>query len=102
MLHGVARAPARAAYQTAIRAATPSSVAPSGANVAGMDSRDRHRGTVRTEDASNPPAAAVRVSGTPTFFVNGRRHYGEYDIGTLSALVRAAGARALAATPAAD
>jgi hypothetical protein len=24
------------------------------------------------------------VCGTPTFFVNGRRHYGAYDIGTLS------------------
>ena len=34
------------------------------------------------------------VSGTPTFFVNGRRHYGAYDIGTLSDAVRAAGARA--------
>jgi protein-disulfide isomerase len=34
------------------------------------------------------------VSGTPTFFVNGRRHYGAYDIETLSAAVRAAGARA--------
>jgi Na+/H+ antiporter NhaA len=34
------------------------------------------------------------VSGTPTFFVNGRRHYGAYDIGALSAAVRAAGARA--------
>ena len=34
------------------------------------------------------------VSGTPTFFVNGRRHYGAYDIGTLSEAVRAAGARA--------
>ena len=22
------------------------------------------------------------VSGTPTFFINGRRHYGAYDIGT--------------------
>ena len=30
------------------------------------------------------------VSGTPTFFVNGRRHYGAYDIGTLSAAVKAA------------
>jgi protein-disulfide isomerase len=40
------------------------------------------------------------VSGTPTFFVNGRRHYGTYDIGALSAAVRAAGARAtLASTP---
>jgi Na+/H+ antiporter NhaA len=35
------------------------------------------------------------VSGTPTFFINGRRHYGAYDIETLSAAVRAAGARAL-------
>jgi protein-disulfide isomerase len=34
------------------------------------------------------------VSGTPTFFINGRRHYGAYDIASLSAAVRAAGARA--------
>jgi Na+/H+ antiporter NhaA len=35
-----------------------------------------------------------RVSGTPTFFINGRRHYGAYDIGTLSAMVRAERGRA--------
>jgi Na+/H+ antiporter NhaA len=40
------------------------------------------------------------VSGTPTFFINGRRHYGAYDIATLSAAVRAAGARALVASEA--
>jgi Na+/H+ antiporter NhaA len=34
------------------------------------------------------------VSGTPTFFINGRRHYGAYDIDTLSRAVRAARARA--------
>ena len=34
------------------------------------------------------------VSGTPTFFINGGRHYGAYDIDTLSRAVRAAGARA--------
>ncbi len=34
------------------------------------------------------------VSGTPTFFINGRRHHGAYDIATLSAEVRAARARA--------
>ncbi len=34
------------------------------------------------------------VSGTPTFFINGRRHYGAYDIPTLSAEVKAARARA--------
>jgi predicted DsbA family dithiol-disulfide isomerase len=35
------------------------------------------------------------VSGTPTFFINGRRHHGAYDIDTLSRAVRAARARAL-------
>ncbi len=34
------------------------------------------------------------VSGTPTFFINGRRHYGAYDISTLSAAVKAAKAAA--------
>ena len=34
------------------------------------------------------------VSGTPTFFINGRRHYGAYDIDTLSSEVRIARARA--------
>jgi Na+/H+ antiporter NhaA len=42
------------------------------------------------------------VSGTPTFFVNGRRHYGAYDIAALSAAVRAAGARATLATVTTD
>jgi Na+/H+ antiporter NhaA len=34
------------------------------------------------------------VAGTPTFFVNGRRHYGAFDIHGLSEAVRAARARA--------
>ena len=34
------------------------------------------------------------VSGTPTFFLNGRRHYGAYDIESLTAAVRAARGRA--------
>jgi Na+/H+ antiporter NhaA len=34
------------------------------------------------------------VSGTPTFFVNGRRHHGAFDLASLSAAVKAAGARA--------
>jgi protein-disulfide isomerase len=37
------------------------------------------------------------VNGTPTFFINDRRHYGAYDIDTLSAAVRAAGARSMVA-----
>jgi Na+/H+ antiporter NhaA len=35
------------------------------------------------------------VSGTPTFFVNGRRHYGAYDLAALSVAVKTAGARAV-------
>jgi protein-disulfide isomerase len=42
---------------------------------------------VESADLSN-------VSGTPTFFINGRRHYGVYDVITLSAEVRAARTRA--------
>jgi Na+/H+ antiporter NhaA len=38
------------------------------------------------------------VSGTPTFFINDRRHYGAYDISTLTAAVRLAGARAVFAS----
>ncbi len=34
------------------------------------------------------------VSGTPTFFINGRRHYGAYDIATLTDTVRAVRLRA--------
>jgi Na+/H+ antiporter NhaA len=39
-------------------------------------------------------ADASGVSGTPTFFINGRRHYGAYDIETLTGAVRAARQRA--------
>jgi Na+/H+ antiporter NhaA len=35
------------------------------------------------------------VSGTPTFFINGSRHHGAYDITTLTDAVRSARARAL-------
>jgi Na+/H+ antiporter NhaA len=42
---------------------------------------------VESADASN-------VSGTPTFFINGLRHYGAYDVATLSQEVRAARVRA--------
>jgi predicted DsbA family dithiol-disulfide isomerase len=37
------------------------------------------------------------VSGTPTFFINGQRHHGAYDIATLTKAVRAARARVLVA-----
>jgi protein-disulfide isomerase len=43
---------------------------------------------VRAADASG-------VAGTPTFFINGQRHYGRYDIDSLKAAVAAAHEQAL-------
>ena len=40
-------------------------------------------------------ADASGVTGTPTFFINGRRHHGAYDLETLTARVRTARSRAL-------
>jgi Na+/H+ antiporter NhaA/predicted DsbA family dithiol-disulfide isomerase len=42
-------------------------------------------------------ADASGVSGTPTFFINGRRHYGAYDMDTLTGAVRLARERAVLA-----
>jgi protein-disulfide isomerase len=53
--------------------------------------RRQHAARVSDDVAS---ADESGVSGTPTFFINGRRHYGVYDIETLSAAVRAAKRRA--------
>jgi protein-disulfide isomerase len=57
------------------------------------DALREHVGAARVADDVDS-ADLSGVSGTPTFFINGRRHYGAYDIATLSAAVRAAGARA--------
>jgi Na+/H+ antiporter NhaA len=46
-------------------------------------------------------ADASQVTGTPTFFVDGRRHHGAYDVATLEAAIRAARRRNLAMQPAA-
>jgi Na+/H+ antiporter NhaA len=57
----------------------------------------KHKGTARVaEDVDS--ADLSNVSGTPTFFINGRRHYGAYDIETLTAAVKTAKARALVAS----
>ena len=54
----------------------------------------RHSGAGRVaEDVDGADLSGV--SGTPTFFINDRRHHGAYDIDTLSRAVRAARARAL-------
>jgi Na+/H+ antiporter NhaA len=39
-------------------------------------------------------ADASGVAGTPSFFINGKRHHGAYDVTTLTQVVRAARARA--------
>jgi protein-disulfide isomerase len=44
------------------------------------------------EDVSSADTSGV--AGTPSFFINGRRHQGAYDIDTLTRTVRAARARA--------
>src|SRR5579884_1518850 len=54
---------------------------------------ERHVGAARiAEDVDGADLSGV--SGTPTFFVNGRRYYGAYDLETLARAVRAARARA--------
>lgn len=54
--------------------------------------RRRHAGRVEEDVAS---ADASGVAGTPSFFINGKRHTGAYDVDTLTAAVRAARARAV-------
>ena len=54
----------------------------------------RHAGEAKiTEDVDSADLSGV--TGTPTFFVNGKRHRGAYDIDTLADAVRAAKAHAL-------
>jgi Na+/H+ antiporter NhaA/predicted DsbA family dithiol-disulfide isomerase len=55
------------------------------------DLRTREGAGRIAEDVDSADLSAV--SGTPTFFVNSLRHYGAYDIATLSAAVKAARAR---------
>src|SRR6185436_19440532 len=62
-----------------------------------LEDLDTRAGASRVADDVDS-ADLSGVTGTPTFFINGRRHYGAYDIDTLSAAVRVAGARATLAT----
>jgi predicted DsbA family dithiol-disulfide isomerase len=55
-----------------------------------------HAGAARVaEDVDSADLSGV--SGTPTFFINGRRHHGAYDIDTLTKAVQTARARAAVA-----
>ena len=56
-------------------------------DVHGHEHSDRIAGDVASADASG-------VAGTPSFFINGQRHQGAYDVDTLSRAVRTARGRA--------
>ena len=70
----------------------------------GLD-RDRFEADLNEDEGAGRVAEDVDsadlsgVTGTPTFFINGQRHYGAYDIETLTRAVRIARARVLATTP---
>jgi protein-disulfide isomerase len=58
-------------------------------------SEDLHRREYNervSEDVASADSSGV--AGTPSFFINGLRHRGAYDVDTLSAAVRAARTRA--------
>jgi Na+/H+ antiporter NhaA len=60
--------------------------------------RERKHASRVSEDVTSADESGV--SGTPTFFVNGRRHYGVYDVDSLAEAVRAAKRRARGAAAA--
>jgi Na+/H+ antiporter NhaA len=65
----------------------------------GLDSERFHEDMMRRVSADRiaadlDSADLSGVSGTPTFFINGRRHYGEYDVHTLKEAIRTARIRA--------
>ncbi|HEY1775737.1 MAG TPA: Na+/H+ antiporter NhaA [Solirubrobacteraceae bacterium] len=58
----------------------------------GEEVRTREYAPRVSEDVASADESGV--SGTPTFFINGLRHYGAYDVATLTEAVRAASGRA--------
>jgi Na+/H+ antiporter NhaA len=59
-----------------------------------VDTLRHHDGAERVaEDVASADSSGV--AGTPTFFINGQRHQGAYDVETLSAAVRRARGREL-------
>jgi protein-disulfide isomerase len=56
------------------------------------DLRHRRHAPRVAEDVQSADSSGV--SGTPTFFINGRRHHGVYDVDTLTRAVKTAARRA--------
>ena len=63
-----------------------------------QDMRERAGQRKVASDADSADMSGV--SGTPTFFINGRRHHGAYDVDTLSDAVRTARDRVRISLPA--
>jgi protein-disulfide isomerase len=64
------------------------------------DVRSRERAARVAEDVTSADESGV--AGTPTFFINGKRHQGAYDVATLTDEVRRARSRARARAKAAS
>jgi Na+/H+ antiporter NhaA len=61
---------------------------------------DLDQGTYATRIAQDIESADLSgVSGTPTFFINGQRHYGAYDLATLTTAITGERQRLAAAAP---
>ena len=82
-------------HQDALQPRGPASATPSSSASTSSASTTTCAGTPtrRGSRRTSTRADLSGVTGTPTFFVNGRRHDGAYDIDTLTAAVRAARAR---------
>ena len=64
------------------------------------DLRDQAHATRVAQDVESADLSGV--SWTPTFFVNGQRHYGAFDLPTLTAAIRTERDRLATAHPVAD
>jgi protein-disulfide isomerase len=61
------------------------------------DDLERHEYATRVaQDVESADLSGV--SGTPTFFINGQRHYGSFDLDTLTAALQTARERAITGT----
>ncbi|HEX6590010.1 MAG TPA: Na+/H+ antiporter NhaA [Longimicrobiales bacterium] len=64
-----------------------------GLDVERFEAELQSRAHARRVARDTASADEMRVAGTPTFFVNGRRHYGGYDLQALAAVVQDARSR---------
>ena len=73
-------------------ATPPSSTSTSTGSTTTSNDTSTRRGSPRDVESADLSGA----TGTPTFFINGQRHYGAYDLDTLTAAISTARAQLLA------